>query len=166
MTSSWFSGEYCWCSVDILTYCAARVGAGAVTDVAEGSMLATNPGSNFLEGLPHKTALLCSAYLRHFSRQGHKKPANSEPSGRGGNINSPKSRRDPLETARERGFLVLLSAGSSTLEQIAGCSQQRAQGKHRRTYERLSTRPCQCTAFSASTYLAMLSLSMKEFVNC
>src|SRR3546814_8204964 len=25
MASLWFSVEYCWCSVDILTYCAARI---------------------------------------------------------------------------------------------------------------------------------------------
>jgi hypothetical protein len=52
MMSSWFSGEYCWCSVDMRTYWAARDGARAVTDVEASSMLVTNPALGFREGRP------------------------------------------------------------------------------------------------------------------
>ena len=32
MTLSWFSGEYCWCSVDMRTYSAARIFSGPAKD--------------------------------------------------------------------------------------------------------------------------------------
>src|SRR5690348_2176381 len=40
-TSSWFSGEYCWCAVDMRTYWAARDGAGVVADAEASSMMVT-----------------------------------------------------------------------------------------------------------------------------
>ena len=50
MMSSWFSGEYCGCSVDMRTYRVARDGARAVTDAEARSMRVTNPDLFQYEG--------------------------------------------------------------------------------------------------------------------
>jgi hypothetical protein len=58
MTSNWFSGEYCWCSVDMRTYWAARELESVVGGMSVVFIAVTNLGVELRVTTAHKQRAL------------------------------------------------------------------------------------------------------------